>query len=118
VQAAYLGKPGSDLANTLGISPQDDVLFAVFAQSDHAEGGNTGSSKPGQNSALCIYALKYIRRRFLDNIRKCFKGEAQRGLAFISPSNNCTTTVSIFFVCLFLASTVKIVFVCLFVARN
>jgi plexin A len=106
VQAAYLGKPGSDLAKHLEVDPQDDVLFAVFAQSDPTEGDL--SSKPGKNSALCVYALKYIRRKFLENIKKCFRGEAQRGLAFISPSNNCTTTVGSLFTYIFLYSFVAL----------
>lgn len=32
VRAAYLGKPGADLAENLQITPQDDVLYAVFAE--------------------------------------------------------------------------------------
>lgn len=32
VRAAYLGKPGSDLAENLGITAQDDVLYAVFSE--------------------------------------------------------------------------------------
>jgi plexin A len=30
VQAAFVGKPGSDLAAELGVTAQDDVLFGVF----------------------------------------------------------------------------------------
>ncbi|CAB4063960.1 PLXNA [Lepeophtheirus salmonis] len=55
VQAAYLGKPASDLASNLGITVQDDVLFAVFSESDSSEGEI--SSKPSKNSALCLYSL-------------------------------------------------------------
>ena len=29
-QAAFVGKPDSDLAAELGVTAQDDVLFAVF----------------------------------------------------------------------------------------
>lgn len=32
VRAAYLGKPGTDLAENLQITQQDDVLYAVFAE--------------------------------------------------------------------------------------
>ena len=38
VQAAHVGKAGSSLATDLGITPQDDVLFAVFSESDPNEG--------------------------------------------------------------------------------
>nr|NP_524637.2 plexin A, isoform A [Drosophila melanogaster]AAF59394.1 plexin A, isoform A [Drosophila melanogaster] len=84
VQAGFLGKPSSDLAQSLGISIQDDVLFAVFSKGE----GNT----PTNNSALCIYSLKSIRRKFMQNIKSCFNGSGMRGLDFISPSMPCVLT--------------------------
>lgn len=96
VQAAYVGKAGSDLAQELGITAQDDVLFAVFAETDTSEGDT--SSKPASSSALCVYALKSIRRKFMQNIKTCFEGKANRGLDFISPSHPCIPTVSTFFI--------------------
>jgi plexin A len=92
VQAAYVGKPGSDLASALGITAQDDVLFAVFSESDKTEGDT--SMKPSQSSALCVYSLKDIRRKFMTNIKNCFNGQGSRGLDFISPSHTCIPTVS------------------------
>jgi len=92
VQAGFVGKPGSDLANNLGITAQDDVLFAVFSESDKNEGET--SIKPNQYSALCVYSLKAIRRKFMQNIKSCFSGNGTRGLDFISPSHNCVPTVS------------------------
>jgi plexin A len=94
IQAAYVDKPGSDLAAELGIRAQDDVLFAVFAQSDPAEGGEM-SNRPAPRSALCVYSLKSIRRKFMHNIQKCFSGEGHRGLDFISPSLPCVHTVRV-----------------------
>ncbi|XP_063219970.1 plexin-A1 [Bacillus rossius redtenbacheri] len=90
VQAAYVGKPGSDVASELGITAQDDVLFAVFSESDTSEGEI--SSKPSSNSGLCIYSLKAIRRKFMQNIKTCFSGMGSRGLDFISPSHTCVLT--------------------------
>ncbi|XP_075218268.1 plexin A isoform X1 [Lycorma delicatula] len=90
VQAGYVGKPGSDLATVLGITAQDDVLFAVFSESEHREGES--SSKPSQYSALCVYSLKAIRRKFMQNIKTCFTGIGNRGLDFISPSHPCILT--------------------------
>ena len=87
VQAAYVGKAGSVLAGDLGITAQDDVLFAVFAESD-----GPNSDVPRPHSALCVYSLKAIRRKFMSNIQKCFSGEGQRGLEFISPSHKCIST--------------------------
>lgn len=90
VQAAYVGKAGSVLAGDLGITAQDDVLFAVFAQSTAVN-----SDRPLNQSALCVYSLKAIRRNFMRNIQSCFTGEGQRGLDFISPSHQCIRTVSL-----------------------
>ncbi|XP_034486883.1 plexin A3 [Drosophila innubila] len=84
VQAGFLGKPSSDLAQSLGITIQDDVLFAVFSKGD--------SNIPTNNSALCIYSLKSIRRKFMQNIKFCFNGNGMRGLDFISPSMPCVLT--------------------------
>jgi plexin A len=90
VQAAFVGKPGSDLASDLGVTAQDDVLYAIFSESDSTEGDIT--SKPSKNSALCVYSLKSIRRKFMQNIQRCFTGMGARGLDFISPSLNCINT--------------------------
>ncbi|CAH1979386.1 unnamed protein product [Acanthoscelides obtectus] len=87
VQAGYVGKAGSDLASDLGITAQDDVLFAVFSESDPDI-----ASKPSNLSALCVYSLKAIRRKFMQNIKHCFSGKGQRGLDFISPSHQCVPT--------------------------
>ncbi|XP_014213127.1 plexin-A4 [Copidosoma floridanum] len=88
VQAAYMGKAGSVLAGNLGNTPQDDVLFAVFAESD-----GPNSNKPSNNqSALCVYSLKNIRRKFMSNIQHCFSGNGVRGLDFISPGHDCVQT--------------------------
>ena len=90
VQAAHVGKAGSKLAKDLGVTAQDDVLFAVFSKSDPSEGEIT--SKPGKDSALCVYSLKTIRRKFMQNIQRCFTGVGSRGLDFISPSLPCLKT--------------------------
>ena len=89
VQAAYVGKAGSDLAGDLGITAQDDVLFAVFSESDSAQ-----PNRSTDLSALCVYSLKAIRRKFMQNIKNCFGGNGERGLDFISPSHRCVLTVS------------------------
>lgn len=89
VQAAYVGKAGSDLAGDLGITAQDDVLFVVFSESDSVQ-----TNKPLDNSALCVYSLKAIRRKFMQNIKNCFSGNGERGLDFISTSHRCVPTVS------------------------
>ncbi|OQR72888.1 plexin-A4-like [Tropilaelaps mercedesae] len=89
-QAAYVGKPGSELAVSLGISAQDDVLFVVFAKS--ANETDDSHNKPTRKSALCVYALSAVHRKFTQNIHHCFNGHGQRGLDFINPSQPCQLT--------------------------
>jgi plexin A len=81
VQSGYLGKPGQDLADSLNIQTSDDVLFATFSQSN----ANITTNR----SALCVYSLKSIRRKFMQNIKACFNGNGSRGLDFISPNMKC-----------------------------
>lgn len=83
IRAAYLGKPGTDLAENLGITSQDDVLYAVFSE---------GMDQKSNRSALCVYSLKAIRRKFMQNIKACFNGNGPRGLDFISPNMQCVPT--------------------------
>lgn len=85
VQAAYVGKAGRDLAMDLGITTKDDVLFAVFT---------VITNKTSDLSALCVYSMKAIKQKFLDNIKQCFSGKVERGLDFITPSNVCIPGVS------------------------
>ncbi|CAN7982651.1 unnamed protein product, partial [Ixodes pacificus] len=88
-QAAFVGKPGSELAVSLGISAQDEVLFVVFSKSrDETDVYN----RPGLKSALCVYALTAVHRKFTQNINDCFNGEGVRGLDFINPSTSCQLT--------------------------
>ncbi|UYV69639.1 PlexA [Cordylochernes scorpioides] len=89
-QAAYVGRPGSELAVSLGITAQDDVLFAVFAKSRNAS--EDSYSKPGDSSAVCVYALSAVHRKFTQNIQHCFNGGGDRGLDFINPSQKCMNT--------------------------
>jgi len=90
IQAAYNGKPGSDLADSMDVTIQDDVLFAAF--STPKEEGGRSKAEASKGSALCVYSLKSIRRTFAKNIEKCMKGEGKTGLDFIMPSRQCTNT--------------------------
>ncbi|RWS01684.1 Plexin-A4-like protein, partial [Leptotrombidium deliense] len=78
-QAAFVGRPGSELAHSLRITTQDEVLFVVFAKSkDEGDIYN----KPGAQSALCVYSLSTINQRFTENIQYCFNGKGNQGLDF------------------------------------
>jgi len=88
-QAAYVGKPGLNLAKSLEISSSDDVLYIAFAKSkDKRDIYN----EPSQQTALCIYALPSIHHTFTQNIQHCFNGNGQQGLDFISRTEPCIQT--------------------------
>ena len=88
-RSAYLGKPGVDLADDLGVNVTDDVLFVVFSEPDQLMGDQPGDFS---HSALCIYSLKSIQTMFTSNIQRCFGGEGNTGVEFIRPSHQCIKT--------------------------
>lgn len=82
----------------------DDVLYAVFVEenstSSSSSSGDQASSHnqhpnisiEPDNSAVCVFSMKAIRRTFMENIKKCFNGQGERGLDFLSPSMKCVST--------------------------
>ncbi|XP_065218244.1 plexin-A4-like [Planococcus citri] len=93
-RAAFVGKPGSELADSLGTTPHHDVLFGIFAQSEKQTAGYE-SSKPSNRSAMCIYSLKEIDEKFDQNIKRCANGAGNRGLEFIIPPHQKCKSTSI-----------------------
>ncbi|XP_070558886.1 hepatocyte growth factor receptor-like isoform X2 [Ptychodera flava] len=83
-QAAYVGKPGEDLAESLRIGANDDILFIVFAMSE----GNTDI--PSNKSGLCIYPLKRVTKKFTNGLQNCFDGQGTQGLKFFSDDESCS----------------------------
>ncbi|CAL1608558.1 unnamed protein product [Knipowitschia caucasica] len=77
VQDAYLSKPGRQLASSLGISEDDDVLFTVFSQ------GQKNRAKPPKESALCLFTLKTIKEKIKERIQSCYKGEGRLSLPWL-----------------------------------
>ena len=90
-QAATIAKPGSELAVSLGITAADDVLFVTFAKSQDDQ---DVYNKPSKRSALCVYALSAVHRKFTQNIQHCFNGNGNQGLDFVTVSLPCVLTVS------------------------
>ncbi|XP_048405016.2 hepatocyte growth factor receptor [Stegostoma tigrinum] len=74
LQAAFVTKPGADFADQLGVSVEDDVLFAVFAQT------KPEFSKTANKSAVCAFSVKYINELFQNFIDKCCTGGLSKGL--------------------------------------
>ncbi|KAM3925183.1 hepatocyte growth factor receptor [Leptodactylus fuscus] len=60
LQAAYVSKAGKTLAKELGFNETEDILYAVFAQS------NSDSAEASNRSALCAMSISMIND-FFDN---------------------------------------------------
>ncbi|XP_078139731.1 plexin-A1-like [Centroberyx gerrardi] len=77
VQDAYLARPGRQLANSLGISENEDILFTVFSQ------GQKNRAKPPKESALCLFTLRKIKEKIKERIQSCYKGDGKLSLPWL-----------------------------------
>uniref|UniRef100_A0A8C6UB36 Plexin-A1 n=1 Tax=Neogobius melanostomus TaxID=47308 RepID=A0A8C6UB36_9GOBI len=77
VQDAYLGKPGTRLARSLGIPEHEEVLFTVFAQ------GQKNRAKPPKESALCLFTMRRIKEKIKERIQSCYRGEGKLSLPWL-----------------------------------
>ena len=79
VQDAQLVHAGKELARNLGVEEGDLVLVGVFSPS-------RGHTKEGQDrSAVCLYSLREVEKKFNENIHMCFNGSMKyRNMGYIS----------------------------------
>ncbi|KAM3871918.1 plexin-A1-like [Diretmus argenteus] len=77
VQDAYLARPGTRLARSLGIQEHEEVLFVVFAQ------GQKNRAKPPRESALCLFTLRRIKEKIKERIQSCYRGEGKLSLPWL-----------------------------------
>ncbi|KAG7326479.1 hypothetical protein KOW79_009880 [Hemibagrus wyckioides] len=77
IQDAYLSKPGKQLANSLGVSENEDILFTVFSQ------GQKNRAKPPKESALCLFTLRRIKEKIKERIQSCYRGEGKLSLPWL-----------------------------------
>ena len=71
IQSASIGTPGVDLAAKLGISSDKKILIASFAKGQPTPNNN---NVPQENTAICVYKMTDVRRKFLDNVESCYNG--------------------------------------------
>lgn len=91
VQDAYLTRPGRQLANSLGISENEDILFTVFSQ------GQKNRAKPPKESAMCLFTLKKIKEKIKERIQSCYKGDGKLSLPWLlNKELACINSVSFF----------------------
>ncbi|XP_035760912.1 plexin-A1-like isoform X5 [Neolamprologus brichardi] len=77
VQDAFLARPGRQLANSLGISENEDILFTVFSQ------GQKNRAKPPKESALCLFTLRKIKKKIKERIQSCYRGDGKLSLPWL-----------------------------------
>ncbi|XP_040910613.1 plexin-A1-like [Toxotes jaculatrix] len=77
VQDAYLARPGTRLARSLGIQEHEEVLFTVFAQ------GQKNRAKPPKESALCLFTMRRIKEKIKERIQSCYRGEGKLSLPWL-----------------------------------
>lgn len=90
VQDAYLARPGTRLARSLGIREHEEVLFTVFAQ------GQKNRAKPPKESALCLFTMRQIKEKIKERIQSCYKGEGKLSLPWLlNKELACINSVSV-----------------------
>lgn len=78
-QDLKLSVAGKDLAISLDIDTNDQVLIGSFSPSEGI------TNEPMSKSAICVYSLKYIESKFDENIHMCFNGTIKyRNMPYIS----------------------------------
>ncbi|TNM88511.1 hypothetical protein fugu_004765 [Takifugu bimaculatus] len=77
VQDAFLARPGRQLASSLGISENEDILFTIFSQ------GQKNRAKPPKESALCLFTLRKIKEKIKERIQSCYKGDGKLSLPWL-----------------------------------
>ena len=99
IRSAVLVRAGTVLAAKLGVSTNDHVLVAVFSASVPS-GGGIGRGQGDRDgdffsnrSAVCLYRYADVRKKFTENIRRCFAGE-QRPVGLQFGNRMCVSLVS------------------------
>ena len=78
IQAAHVGTPGIELAESLGISSEDRLLYAVFSKNTGQDGNIASNS-----SAMCIFKMQDVESKFIDAIHGCLSDGNDYGLRYV-----------------------------------
>ncbi|XP_066469049.1 macrophage-stimulating protein receptor [Tiliqua scincoides] len=91
LQAAHAAKPGSKLAEEIGVSDTELVLFGVFAESQGE------SMVPQKYSAVCAFPVRMINQAIEEGMNKCCSSNVHekmfRGLEFYQTIEYCPHNV-------------------------
>nr|CAI5855263.1 unnamed protein product [Callosobruchus analis] len=70
---------GEELASAYGVSPGDYVLVGIFRPARGI------TNEPQNHSALCLYPLRDVESKFIENIHMCFNGSVKyRNMGYVS----------------------------------
>lgn len=79
IQDAKIAIAGAELASNLGVVVGSPVLVAIFRPSRGI------TNDPQNHSALCLYPLRDIEGKFIENIHMCFNGSVKyRNMGYVS----------------------------------
>uniref|UniRef100_A0A8C9SZI4 Plexin A3 n=1 Tax=Scleropages formosus TaxID=113540 RepID=A0A8C9SZI4_SCLFO len=87
VQAAYKHRPGKLLAQALGLSEEDDVLFVVFSQ------GQKNRANPPRETVLCLFTLRQVNLAMRERIKSCYRGEGKLSLPWLLNKDRLITQI-------------------------
>ena len=73
-QSAFLTTPGELLASSFGNN--GDTLFVAFGNS------SLGSPNATRHSAVCVYSMSHVNQKLSENIKQCYKGPQNEGMAW------------------------------------
>lgn len=97
IQAVTVMVPGQQLASKLNLQANEHILFATFTKSEIPE-----SDVSTTESALCLYKMKDIRAKFVENVQNCYNGRGTLAQNFIEDETECTVyDVSMILTCMF-----------------
>jgi len=85
LQAARVTKASKNLQLSFGLRSADDILIGLFSD-------NEGDHEA--NSAICVFTMQYIRKKLLENVQRCFRGEDVSGGGYLN-KKQCQKLVSI-----------------------
>ncbi|XP_050412849.2 plexin-B isoform X1 [Patella vulgata] len=84
IKAAAIVVPSLDLRASLLIEPEQDVLVGLFSRYDEQYAQT--------DSAICVYSMKEVRTKILENIKLCHQGNTSvsgGGYMRVGPGGNC-----------------------------
>ncbi|KAL4225917.1 hypothetical protein ACF0H5_013905 [Mactra antiquata] len=75
IQAARVIKASKNLVLSFGLRSAEDILIGVFTDDP---GG------PNSNSAICVFTMQFVRKKLLENVKKCYHGEQVSGGGYLT----------------------------------